>query len=312
MEVDSRAIIFNIQRFSTEDGPGIRTTVFMKGCPLQCVWCQNPEGINPRPELVWYDVRCMGVRACIKACNVRALELRREGLHIDRERCTVCGLCVKACPTGALEVIGVEYGVEGLVEEVLRDRVFYDSSDGGVTFSGGEPMLQAKFLMKVLPSLKDYGVHIALDTSGFAPWKRFREVLRYVDLVLYDLKVMDPAKHREFTGVDPSLIWDNAVKIAEEGVRMWVRTPIIPGFTSDEENVRAAARFIVEKLPTVERYDLLAFNNLCISKYRRLGMRFPLEGVRLMRRDEMEELARVAEEEGVSNVVWSGMVKREV
>ncbi|MEM1798171.1 MAG: hypothetical protein QXX87_03010, partial [Candidatus Jordarchaeales archaeon] len=133
-----------------------------------------------------------------------------------------------------------------------------------------------------------------------------------VDLVLYDLKVMDSAKHRELTGVDPWLIWENAVRLAEEGVRMWIRTPIIPGMTDSEENVRAVSRFIVEKLPTVERYDLLAFNNLCVSKYKRLGLKFPLEGARLMRREEMERLARVAEEEGVRKVAWSGMVEREV
>lgn len=307
-----KGVVFNVQRFSTEDGPGIRTTVFMKGCPLRCLWCQNPEGLNPRPELVWYDVRCIGVRACIKACSAGALRLEMDGLHIDRGKCTACGLCVKACPTGALEVIGVEYTPERLVDEVLRDKVFYDTSGGGVTFSGGEPMLQADFLAEVLPLLKEHDVHVALDTSGFAPWKRFEEILRWVDLVLYDLKVMDAAKHRELTGVDPELIWENAVRLAERGVRMWIRTPVIPGMTDGEENVRAVSRFIVEKLPTVERYDLLAFNNLCVSKYRRLGLKFPLEGARLMRREEMERLARVAEEEGVRKVTWSGMVEREV
>ncbi|MEM2214187.1 MAG: glycyl-radical enzyme activating protein [Candidatus Nezhaarchaeales archaeon] len=307
-----RGIVFSIQRFSTEDGPGIRTTVFMKGCPLRCIWCQNPEGLNPRPELVWYDVRCIGVRACIKACKVGALRLDEDGLHIDRSRCTACGACVKACPTGALEIIGTEYDVKSLVDEVLRDMVFYKTSRGGVTFSGGEPMLQSSFLAEVLPVLKDHGVHVALDTSGFAPWREFEKILGWIDLVLYDLKLMDVAKHIEFTGVDPTLIWENAVNLAKRGVRMWIRTPIIPGITDSEENVRAITRFIIDNLPTVERFELLAFNNLCISKYKRLGMKFLLEKARLMKREEMENLVRVAREEGFGNVMWSGMVERDV
>ncbi|MCS7139102.1 MAG: glycyl-radical enzyme activating protein [Candidatus Nezhaarchaeota archaeon] len=304
-----KGIIFNIQRFSTEDGPGIRTTVFMKGCPLRCIWCQNPEGINPKPELVWYDVRCIGARACIKACKVGAIKLEVSGIRIDRLKCMTCESCVRACPTGALEIIGVEYSVDMLIDEVVRDTPFYRVSGGGVTFSGGEPMLQADFLAEVLPKLKGLGIHVALDTSGFAPWDKFKKLLSYVDLILYDLKIMDPVKHREFTGVDPGLIWENAVKLAEEGARMWIRTPIIPGMTDNEENVRAIARFIVERLPTVERYELLAFNNLCISKYKRLGLKFPLEHARLMKREEMEKLVQVAKEEGVLNVTWSGMVR---
>lgn len=307
-----KGIVFSVQRFSTEDGPGIRTTVFMKGCPLRCIWCQNPEGINPKPELVWYDVRCIGVRACIKACKVGALRLEKEGLRIDGRRCTVCGLCVKACPTGALEIIGTEYDAKSLLDELLRDMAFYKTSGGGITFSGGEPMLQSDFLAEVLPELKEHGVHVALDTSGFAPWQKFEELLAWVDLVLYDLKLMDVAKHIEFTGADPTLIWGNAINLAKQGVRMWIRTPIIPGITDSEENVRAITRFIIDKLPTVERFELLAFNNLCASKYKRLGIKFLLERERLMKREEMEKLVQVAREEGLNNVMWRGMVERDV
>ncbi len=305
-----RGLVFNIQRFSTEDGPGIRTTVFLKGCPLHCPWCQNPEGISPKPELVWYRTRCIGVRECLRICPEKALVLRPDGMKIDRTRCTSCGLCAEACPAAALEVIGKYWTPTSLFSEVERDRVFYEVSGGGVTASGGEPMLQADFVAEFFRLCHEAGIHTALDTCGYAPWEAFEKVLPYTDLVLYDLKMMDFDRHRALLGGSLELILENARLIASSKP-MWIRTPIIPGYTDDRSNVEAIARFIGEELPTVERWDLLAFNNLCVSKYRLLDRSFALVSAPLMRRIDMEVLAEVARSSGVKCVVWSGPTRRE-
>jgi len=279
---------FNVQRFSTEDGPGIRTTVFLKGCPLRCAWCHNPEGLEPHPDLVWYDVRCIAARECLRACPRNALELTPAGMRIERAVCDGCGACAVACPAGALEVIGQRWGVDELLAEVRKDQVFYETSGGGVTFSGGEPLVQADFLAALLPRCKEAGLHVALDTCGALPWERYERVLPWVDLVLYDLKVMDPERHRAATGVPNERILDNAAGLAARGLPIWVRTPVIPGYTADLENIRAIGEFIRQQLPTVERWDLLAYTNLGRPKYHRLGRPYALEHAPLLTRAEME------------------------
>jgi|YNPBryBLVA2012_1023415.scaffolds.fasta_scaffold00977_10 pyruvate formate lyase activating enzyme len=306
-----KAIVFNIQRFSTEDGPGIRTTVFLKGCPLSCLWCHNPEGMSPKPQLLWYHHRCIGARDCLGACPEKALELTPQGMRIDRERCTVCGLCEEACPAAALEVIGKPWSVEDLVEEVKKDEPFFRNSGGGVTLGGGEPMLQAEFVAEFLKRCKEEGLSTALDTSGFASWARYEAVLPYVDLVLLDLKQMDPAAHERMTGVKLDPILENARRIGALQVTVWIRTPIIPGHTDTVENVSAVAAFIARHMPNVVRYDLLAFNNLCIGQYDRLGMPFPLREAPLMSREHMEKLKAAAERAGAPGVHWSGAVRQE-
>jgi len=303
--VNPTGITFNVQRFSTEDGPGIRTTVFLKGCPLRCAWCHNPEGILPRPELLWYDTRCIGARDCLSACPLGALALTAGGMHIDRSRCTVCGDCVRACPAAALEVVGREWTAEALFAEVEKDGVFYETSGGGVTFSGGEPTMQAEFVGAVARLCRRAGYPVALDTCGAAAWERFAALLPLVDLVLYDLKLYDRERHRASTGADNTLILENARRIAAAGVPMWIRTPIIPGHTADEDNVAALADFIAEALPTVQRWDLLAYTNLGQPKYHRLGRPYALEGVPLLTRAEMEALHAVAVRR-VPMAVWSG------
>ena len=308
--VTSTGTTFNIQRFSTEDGPGIRTTVFFKGCPLRCAWCHNPEGLSPRPELIWYDVRCIAVRDCLRVCPVGALELTPQGMRIDRERCDVCGACAEACPAAALEVIGQTWTPEALFREVQKDAVFFETSGGGVTFSGGEPMMQAGFLLEIGRLCREAELHVALDTCGAAAWARYEQVLPLIDLVLYDLKIFDANCHQAGTGVDNCSILENARRIAAAGKPMWIRTPIIPGYTADPANIAALGSFISAELPTVERWDLLAYTNLGQSKYRRLDRPYALEGEPLMTRAEMESLHA----EAVTRVpvaVWSGATRQE-
>ena len=305
-----KGITFNVQRFSTEDGPGIRTTVFFKGCPLRCAWCHNPEGLSPRPELMWYDVRCIAARDCLQACPEHALELTSQGLRIDRDRCTACGDCADACPAGALEIIGRQWTPEELFAEVDKDTVFYETSGGGVTISGGEPMAQADFVLALARLCHEASIHVALDTCGAAPWERYEQVLPLVDLVLYDLKIFDAERHRAGTGVDNRPTLDNARRIAAAGKPLWIRTPIIPGYTADEANIAALGDFIAAELPTVERWDLLAYTNLGQPKYHRLDRLYALEDVPLLTRAEMEAIHAVTVQR-VSVAVWSGATKNE-
>ena len=300
--------IFNVQRFSTADGPGIRTTVFFKGCPLHCAWCHNPEGQLSVPELVWHDVRCMGAQECLRVCPEDALTLTKEGMRINREKCTVCGECVQACPTAALEVIGRDWSAEELMGELLKDEVFYETSAGGVTFSGGEPMMQVDFLCEVLPRCRQNQLHVALDTCGAASWESFERVLPWVNLVLYDLKIMDANRHKAATGVGNELILENARRLANQRIPIWIRTPLIPGFTSDHENIEAIARFIRDELPAVERWDLLAYTNLGKPKYERLDRKYLLPQAPLLTLNEVESAWKTALEL-VPVARWSGATR---
>jgi len=300
-----KGVTFNIQKFSTEDGPGIRTTVFMKGCPLRCVWCHNPEGMRATPDLMWYDVRCIGTRDCIQSCPKGALNLTKEGIQIDREHCNLCGICVEACPSAALEIIGKTWTADQLIEEILKDQVFYETSGGGVTFSGGEPINQVEFLKQIFPRCKESGIHIALDTCGALPWERYQSILEWVDLVLLDIKIMDPDEHKQATGISNEIILENARKIAQEDIPIWIRTPIIPGFTYQVENITAIGEFIQKELKNVERWDLLAYTNLGRPKYHRLDIPYALEKTPLLTQEEMENVWQIAFEL-VPIAQWSG------
>lgn len=301
------AAIFNVQRFSTEDGPGIRTTCFFKGCPLKCTWCHNPEGISGDSQLVWYEARCIGARDCLDVCPEDALELTPSGLKIDRAACKSCGKCAEACPAAALEIIGKNWTLKALLDEALRDAAFYKTSGGGVTLSGGEPLMQHAFAVEFMRGCRAAGVHVALDTTGYASTGVFEQTASEADLVLLDLKQFDPERHLAITGVPLEPILANAKRLAALEKPVWVRTPVIPRATDTDENIDAIAAFITENMPTCERWDLLPFSNLCGSKYDRLGMVFEHRADLLIEQDRMEALVKIAEGRGVRNVVIQGL-----
>lgn len=294
-------MILNLQRLSTEDGPGLRTTVFFKGCPLSCAWCHNPESIAPGFQIQWMKNRCIGCGSCVEACPQGCLRLSDGGMLIDRQGCSLCLECVEACPANAMEKLGREVGLDELLADLLKDRSYYENSGGGVTASGGEPTLQAQFVRELFSELKHNGIHTALDTCGLARFETLESLLPVTDLVLYDLKDLDPQRHRQFTGGSISPIKENLTRLAESvrssnpRVRIWLRTPLIPGMTAATDNVAAITAFIQAELAgVVERWELCAFNNLCRDKYGRLGLEWPLHQALLLDRHMAEDLLRIA------------------
>jgi len=305
------AVIFSIQRFSTEDGPGIRTTVFFKGCPMTCLWCHNPESLVAKPQSVWFSTKCIGCRTCQEICKNLGLLFSDKGIAINRENCIACGDCAEECPSLALELLGKRYSPADLAEIVLKDKVFYETSGGGVTCSGGEAMIYVKFLEEFLPIIKEEKIHIALDTCGAANIAAYKRVLPYIDLILFDIKTMNQEEHFKYTGIKLEKVLEAVGYLKDSGKPLWIRTPIIPGYTDSVENIAAISKFIVDDLKGVERFDLLAFSNLCADKYKQLDMQWDMESGSLLKKEKLETLVDQAKNHGVENVVFSGPVKLE-
>jgi len=286
-------IIFDIKRYALHDGPGIRTTVFFKGCPLSCWWCHNPESQDFHPEVILRTQRCAHCAACAAACPQGAITLPAEGEGgplTDRDACTACWQCVQACFSGARQLVGQEVSVQALMTEILRDRSFFDESGGGVTFSGGEPLSQPRFLAAVLRACRQEEIHTAVDTSGYAPWTVFDALRRDVDLFLYDLKIFDAQRHRRYTGVANELILENLTRLARLGHAIYVRVPVIPGINDDEDNLRQIAAFVAGQ-PGIQRLDILPYHPSAAAKYAGLERPYPLADTNMPAGERMEEIA---------------------
>jgi pyruvate formate lyase activating enzyme len=285
--------IFNIQRCATEDGPGLRTTLFFKGCSMRCIWCHNPEGIDPGFQVMWVESRCRRCGACIDVCPNGAISVTASGMLTDVGKCTVCGKCMAACLNNAREISGEEITVEEAVEVAGRDRVFYRKSEGGVTASGGEAGLQWEFVRDFFQCCREKEIHTALDTCGFVKPENLKQLLAYTDLVLYDLKHADRQRHRVYTGVDSDLVLKNARVISESAIPMWIRIPVVPGYTDSPDNIRKLSD-IIRKLEAVERVDLLPYHRLGEAKYRGLGMDYRMEqGLATPAKQHMARLAEI-------------------
>ena len=290
--------VFNVQRYSLQDGPGIRTTVFLKGCPLCCAWCHNPEGISPRTERVVVETRCLTCGECRKACEFGSTTPGSVALPPRVDACTDCGACVEACPTGARQALGESMTVTEVVREAARDRVFYDDSRGGVTVSGGEPLSQPNFLVALLERLASEGFHTALDTTGFGCTEHLLAAARHARLVLYDLKAFDDDRHRRLTGVSNRGILRNLLALDAAQGQIWIRLPIVPGFTDDRGELEAIAEFVAP-LGSVRRVSLLPFHRTGLHKYERLGRVHDLTGVETPTAARMEQTAAIFRARGL-------------
>ncbi len=290
---------FDIKKFSIHDGPGIRTTVFLKGCPLGCLWCHNPESRSTKPELHFFENRCILSGDCVTVCPNNAISFVEDIRIWDSNLCQLCGKCAEACPTEAIQLVGKDTTLEEIMTEVEKDVIYYDQSGGGVTFSGGEPLQQVDFLADLLQQCKEHEIHTVVDTSGLAAWERFEKVLPYTDLFLYDLKAMDEEKHRQFTGVSNQIILENLQKLTEAGAKVRVRIPIIPGINDDKENLLSTRAFIIS-LGNIQGVDLLPYHNIAADKYHRMAHEYRLQNIETPSDEEMQKLAEIFEEQGFS------------
>ncbi|HOP57309.1 MAG TPA: glycyl-radical enzyme activating protein [Bacillota bacterium] len=288
--------IINIQRMSTEDGPGLRTTVFFKGCPLSCKWCHNPESLSYKIGKEWIAQYCMFCGTCVAKCPENALTITNNEVRIDSEKCKMCLECVENCPTGAMKSLGKDIGIEELFRELIKDKAYFRAT-GGVTFSGGECLLQTDELVELAKMLKKENISIAIDTSGAINYHLIEKILPYTDIFLYDIKLIDKAKHKELCGKDNQEILSNLIALSKAKADIWLRTPIIPRATATNDNIRAIAGFLRNNHIGFSRWELCSFNNLCKSKYERMSIDWEYKDDRLMTNEEMEELLASARQE---------------
>jgi pyruvate formate lyase activating enzyme len=292
--------IFNIQHYSIHDGPGIRTTVFMKGCPLSCLWCQNPESQLLLPELFFNVEKCTGCGKCVQDCPKVAIKIIERHSKTNRKLCDGCGKCAEVCPNEARSLMGRYVTAEEIFKEVSGDSIFYQRSGGGITLSGGEPLAQPDFAVSLLKLCRDAGIHTALDTCGYAKWKTIKQVSKYVDLVLYDFKPMDPKEHKKCTGVSNDLILDNARRIYHElSIPMLARVPIIPGYNDSGKNLEATVRFVTNELSSSIKIHLLPYHRLGETKYERLEKAGNLTSIEPPSEEYMVKLQQMVERLGL-------------
>jgi pyruvate formate lyase activating enzyme len=284
-------LIFNIQKFSIHDGPGIRTTVFFKGCPLRCQWCHNPESQPTGQQVIFWSKRCIRCGACVESCPQGAIKLGESQAVTDLELCDQCGDCIEDCYAQARELVGREASVAEVMAEIESDRSFYEESGGGATFSGGEPLMQPDFLLGLLQACRAQEIHTTVDTCGFTSWSVLERVLPYTDLFLFDLKLMDDLRHQKYTGVSNEPILRNLRRLSQSGQAIRLRIPVIPGINDAPEHIRQFGEFAAG-LPHLDEIDILPYHNIAAEKYRRLNRVYELPDTPVPTEQRMAEIAQ--------------------
>ncbi|KHS57312.1 radical SAM protein [Terrisporobacter othiniensis] len=292
--------VFDMQRFSLHDGPGIRTIVFLKGCPLHCRWCSNPESQNNSPIVMYKKSDCFKCGRCISVCKVGAISFDNE-THIDREKCTGCGECTNVCPSGALVLKGKTMTIQQAIKELKKDATIFRRSDGGVTLSGGEPLVQHDFASQLLLACKSQGWNTAIETTGFGSSEAIEKVIPYVDTVLLDIKHIDPYTHKKFTGISNEVILKNAKRISQI-TKTVVRVPIIPGFNYSYKDIEDIAKF-VKTLNNVDTIHLLPYHTFGENKYDLLGIEYTLDGLKRLSKEDLNEHKRIVESHGIKCII---------
>jgi len=264
-------LIFDVKRYAINDGPGIRVTIFLKGCQLSCAWCHNPESISPKIQKMYSADKCIGCNACVDACPENACTLTPQGIVTDPDLCKLCGKCADVCPTKATEMSGRRATVDEIMATIEKERIFFDQSGGGVTFSGGEPLMHAPFLIALLDACGEKGIHRTVDTTGLTKPETLLEVAKRTDHFLYDLKMMDSAKHKKWTKIGNETVLANLVALAETGASINIRIPLIKGVNDDDENIEKTAAFVARLAGEKKRVNLLPYHNIAAKKYEKLG-----------------------------------------
>jgi pyruvate formate lyase activating enzyme len=300
----TEGIVFDFKRYATDDGPGIRTTVFLKGCPLRCPWCHNPEGQISTPELIYRKKKCLECFECVEACPTRALTHVGGQLLIDRRLCNLCGTCLKTCPADAVGVSGKTFSEVEVMKEVEKDRAFYEESSGGVTFSGGEPLMQVDFLDCLLEKCRKENIHTAVDTCGYSSRSNFAKIMSKVDVFLYDIKVMDDRIHKKYTGVSNKLILENLAELADKGKSILARFPVIPSINDDQTNISKTGEFLCKN--GIENIHVLPYHRAGTEKYRSLGRKYKLNRVKSPSDRELRRIKRKLQAFGLKVRIGGG------
>lgn len=300
---ETQALVFDVKRFAINDGPGIRITIFLKGCPLSCRWCHNPESISTGVQKMYSASKCIGCGECVKICPLEACELTPEGIITETEICTACGLCAEVCPAKATEMSGRFETMADLLEVIEKERPFFDQSGGGVTFSGGEPLLYPKFLNEILDVCGDLKIHRTVDTSGLVSARTLLETARRTDLFLYDLKLMDSDKHKQWTGVGNKRILQNLQALAETGADIQIRIPLINGVNADEQNIEATASFVAALPGPCKPVNLLPYHDIAKGKSNKLGISYEAGSMSTPDNSDLERIVDQFASHGLTAII---------